>query len=63
MVEWLKRLVTAEGNAVRDRSYTNWNTLDVSAIIAEKRRLETVDSTPEGTSLLAAHAERRVERC
>jgi hypothetical protein len=51
MVEWLKRLVTTEGNVVRDRSYTNWNTLDVSAIIAEKRRLEMADGTRADTSL------------
>ena len=37
MVEWLKRLVN-EGNVIRDRSYTNWNTLDVAAIVAEKER-------------------------
>jgi hypothetical protein len=38
MVEWLKRLVVGEGNVIRERSYTNWNTLDVDAIIAEKER-------------------------
>jgi len=49
MVEWLRRLVVGEGNVVRERSYTNWNTLDVSAIIAEKEReasCETSDQTP-----------------
>lgn len=38
MVEWLKRLVVGEGNVIRERSYTNWNTLDVEAIVAEKER-------------------------
>jgi hypothetical protein len=45
MVEWLKRLVFSEGNAIRDRSYTNWNTLDVDAIIAEKEREDAARST------------------
>jgi hypothetical protein len=49
MVEWLRRLVVGEGNVVRERSYTNWNTLDVSAILAEKDRevsCETADKEP-----------------
>jgi len=37
MGDWLKRLVS-DGNVIRDRSYTNWNTLDVAAIVAEKQR-------------------------
>lgn len=37
MVEWLKRFVS-DGNVIRERSYTNWNTLDVNAIVAEKER-------------------------
>ena len=36
MVEWLKRLVAGEGNVMQERSYTNWNTLDAAAIVAEK---------------------------
>ena len=38
MVEWLKRLVVGQGNVIRERAYTNWNTLDVDAIVAEKER-------------------------
>ena len=38
MVDWLKRLVVGDGNVVLERSYTNWNTLDVAAIVAAKKR-------------------------
>jgi len=48
MVEWLKRLVVGEGNVVRERSYTNWNTLDVSSILSEKDR--EVACPPASTS-------------
>jgi hypothetical protein len=51
MVEWLKRLVIGEGNVVRERSYTNWNTLDVSDIVAEKKReLSCATTTDEAGS-------------
>jgi hypothetical protein len=48
MVDWLKRLVVGDGNVVLERSYTNWNTLDVAAIVAAKKResVEESDSTP-----------------
>jgi RNA recognition motif-containing protein len=53
MVEWLKRLVFREGNVIRDRSYTNWNTLDVDAIIAEKeRQAERFSGTSKGFGFL-----------
>lgn len=42
LVEWLKKLVIGDGNVVLERSYTNWNKLDVDAIVAEKIREERV---------------------
>lgn len=50
MVEWLRRLVVGEGNVVRERSYTNWNTLDVSAIIAEKEREASCGASDQAPS-------------
>lgn len=38
MVEWLKRLIAGEGNVMQERSYTDWNTLDVAAIVEAKLR-------------------------
>jgi hypothetical protein len=38
MVEWLKNLVVGDGNVIRERSYTNWNTFDDSAVVAEKMK-------------------------
>ena len=45
MVEWLKQLVVGDGNVLRERSYTNWNTFDDAAILAEKVK---ESSTPSG---------------
>ena len=36
MVEWLKNLVVGDGNVIRERAYTNWNTFDDSAVVADK---------------------------
>jgi hypothetical protein len=46
MVDWLKRLVVGDGNVVLERSYTNWNTLDVAAIVAAKKRERVEESNP-----------------
>lgn len=46
MVEWLKRLVVGEDNVVVERSSTNWNTLDVAAIVAAKKRERMDESQP-----------------
>jgi|GEM_PF-7132914 len=35
---WTKLVVGGEGNVIRDRSFTNWNTFDASEILAEKER-------------------------
>lgn len=48
MVEWLKKLVVGGGNVIRERSYTNWNTFDDKAIVAEKQK-ESSSSHPAGT--------------
>lgn len=38
LIALVRRLVIGRGNVIRDRAYTNWNTLDVEAIVAEKER-------------------------
>lgn len=32
---WLKKLVVGDGNVIRERSYTNWNSFDERMIAAE----------------------------
>jgi hypothetical protein len=35
---WTKLVVGGEGNVIRERAFTNWNTFDASKILAEKER-------------------------
>jgi hypothetical protein len=38
MTDWLTKLVLGEGNVIRERSLTNWNTFDASKVVEEKER-------------------------
>ena len=49
MTDWWTKLVVGEGNVIRDRSFTNWNTFDASEVVAQKER--------EKASLVPASAE------
>jgi hypothetical protein len=53
MVEWLKRLVAGEGNVMQERSYTDWNTLDVASILEAKLR-ETREAGEQPETSMAA---------
>ena len=35
---WMKLVVGGEGNVIRERSLTNWNTFDATKVLAEKER-------------------------
>jgi len=35
---WMRIVVGGEGNVIRERSFTNWNTFDASKVVAEKER-------------------------
>ena len=35
---WMKIVVGGEGNVIRERAFTNWNTFDASKILAEKEK-------------------------
>jgi hypothetical protein len=35
---WTKIVVGEEGNVIRERAFTNWNTFDATKVIAEKER-------------------------
>ena len=35
---WMKLVVGGEGNVIRERSFTNWNTFDASEVVAQKER-------------------------
>ena len=35
---WTKIVVGEEGNVIRERAFTNWNTFDANKVIAEKER-------------------------
>lgn len=49
MTDWLTKLVVGgEGNVIRDRSFTNWNTFDASEVIAQKER-EKASLVPTST--------------
>jgi hypothetical protein len=38
MTDWWKKLVVGEGNVIRERSFTNWNTFDASEVVAAKEK-------------------------
>jgi hypothetical protein len=38
MANWLTKIVVGEGNVIRERSFTNWNTFDASEVVAAKER-------------------------
>jgi hypothetical protein len=35
---WIKIVAGGEGNVIRERAFTNWNTFDASKILEEKER-------------------------
>ena len=38
MANWLTKIVVGEGNVIRERSFTNWNTFDASEVVAAKEK-------------------------
>lgn len=38
MTNWLTKIVVGEGNVIRERSFTNWNTFDASEVVAAKEK-------------------------
>ncbi|MEA2417645.1 MAG: hypothetical protein QOI58_4302 [Thermoanaerobaculia bacterium] len=53
MAHWLTKIVVGNGNVIRERSLTNWNTFDASEIVAEKAK--------EKASLKRTSADRAAE--
>jgi hypothetical protein len=45
MTDWWTKIVVGEGNVIRERSLTNWNTFDASKVVEEKKR-EKSSSVP-----------------
>ncbi len=50
MLKWLQELVIGDGNVIRERSYTNWNTFDERPLVAEKAREQPATSHADVTA-------------
>jgi hypothetical protein len=50
---WTKLVVGGEGNVIRERALTNWNTFDASKILAEKK----IESEREKAAAVLTSAE------
>jgi hypothetical protein len=46
MTDWWTKIVVGEGNVIRERSLTNWNTFDDSEVVAGKEK-PSVTPQPE----------------
>ncbi|MGH7487624.1 MAG: hypothetical protein ACREMY_18775 [bacterium] len=42
MTNWFTKIAVGEGNAIRDRSFTNWNTFDAGKVVAEKAKSSSI---------------------
>ncbi|HEV7485722.1 MAG TPA: hypothetical protein VGQ65_08565 [Thermoanaerobaculia bacterium] len=59
MTDWWKKLVLgSEGNVIRERSFTNWNTFDASQIVAEKEREKASSAAAKAEANEGGDAER-----
>ncbi len=57
MTDWWTKIVVGEGNVIRERSLTNWNTFDASKVIEEKKREREREKSFSRTTSAGASSE------
>lgn len=64
MTDWLTKLVVGQGNVIRERSLTNWNTFDASKVVEEKKkeREKSSSAAASGGTSAESSEDRNTER-